>query len=187
MGSMAQRHEFDWPDRLVIGTVGQPGERTFYLQARAGERLVSAGMEKEQSAALAEKLDEVLDELMVQDGNPFSVPAEAPAGLDDDAPLDTPVVEEFRVGMLSLGFDPTTAQVVIEAFPLVEDSPASLMETEVEEPEEVLHVRIPVGAARSFCKRTREVVSAGRPLCPLCFGPIDSDGHVCQPTDDGLM
>lgn len=181
---MAQRHEFDWPDRLVIGTVGRPGERTFYLQARAGERLVTAGLEKEQSAALAEKLDEVLDELMVQEGNPFSVPAQAPAALDDRAPLDSPVVEEFRVGMLSLGFDPTTAQVVIEAFPLVEDSPASLLETdEPTDPEEVLHVRIPVGAARSFCKRTREVVGAGRPVCPLCFGPIDPDGHVCLPTD----
>lgn len=184
---MAQRvHEFDWPDRLVIGTVGSPGDRTFYLQARAGERLVSALMEKEQSAALAEKLDEVLDEIMVQDGNPFSVPAEAPAALDDRAPLDSPVVEQFRVGILSLGFDPTTGQVVIEAFPLVEDTPESLLEPEPEEPAEVLHVRIPVGAARSFCKRTREIVGAGRPTCPLCFGPIDPDGHVCSPPDDLL-
>jgi len=186
MVSMAQRHEFDWPDRLVIGTVGRPGERTFYLQARAGERLVSAGMEKEQSAALAEKLDEVLDELMVQDGNPFSIPAEAPAALDDHDPLDTPVVEQFRVGMLSLGFDPSTAQVVIEAFPLVEDSPASLLESEPDEPAEVLHVRIPVGAARSFCKRTREIVGAGRPTCPLCFAPMDPEGHICEPPE-GLM
>lgn len=183
---MQRVHEFDWPDRLVIGTVGRPGERSFYLQARAGENLVSAGMEKEQSAALAEKMDEVLDELMVEDGNPYSVPAEAPAGLDDRDPLDTPLVEQFRVGVLSLGFDPSTAQVVIEAFPLVEDSPASLLEDESEEPTEVLHVRIPVGAARSFCKRTREVVGAGRPTCPLCFGPISPDGHVCEPPT-GLM
>ncbi|MBC9226582.1 DUF3090 family protein [Aeromicrobium sp. 636] len=183
---MAQRvHEFDWPDRLVIGTVGRPGERSFYLQARTGEQLVSALMEKEQSAALAEKLDEVLDELMVQDGNPFSVPAEAPPALDDRAPLDQPVVEQFRVGILSLGFDPSTAQVVIEAFPLVEDSPESLLEPESDEPAEVLHVRIPVGAARSFCKRTREVVDAGRPTCPLCFGPMDPEGHVCD-LPDGL-
>jgi len=183
---MAQRHEFDWPDRLVIGTVGEPGQRTFYLQARAGDRLVTASMEKEQSAALAAKLDEVLDELMVQEGNPFSVPAEAPAGLDDDGPLDTPIEEQFRVGMLSLGFDPTTAQVVIEAFPLVEDSPASLLEEPGDEPEEVLHVRIPVGAARSFCKRTRQVVGAGRPVCPLCFSPIDPEGHVCEPPEGML-
>ena len=181
---MAHRYEFDWPDRLVIGTVGRPGERTFYLQARTGERLVSAGLEKEQSAALAEKLDEVLDELMIQEGNPFSVPAEAPEGLDDREPLDTPVVEQFRVGMLSLGFDPSTAQVVIEAFPLVEDSPASLVDADPEEPTEVLHVRIPVGAARSFCKRTREVVGAGRPMCPLCLTPIDPEGHVCQPPEE---
>ncbi|GAA3540596.1 DUF3090 domain-containing protein [Aeromicrobium flavum] len=181
---MAQRvHEFDWPDRLVIGTVGRPGERSFYLQARTGENLFSALMEKEQSAALAEKLDEVLDELMLQEGNPYSVPAEAPTALDDRAPLDTPVVEQFRVGILSLGFDPSTAQVVIEAFPLVEDSPESLLEPEADGPGEVLHVRIPVGAARSFCKRTREVVEAGRAICPLCLEPMDPEGHVCEPLD----
>lgn len=185
MESMAQRvHEFDWPDRLVIGTVGRPGDRVFYLQARAGDTIVSALMEKEQSAALADKIDEVLDDLMARDGNPFSVPAQAPAALDDREPLDAPVVEQFRVGLLSLGFDPSTAQVVIEAFPLVEDSPESLLEPEPAEPGEVLHVRIPVGAARSFCKRTREVVAAGRPSCPLCLGPIDPDGHVCRPPDD---
>ena len=116
-------HDFDWPDRLVVGTVGRPGERTFYLQARTGDRVVSAAMEKEQSAVLAEKIDEVLDELMVQDGNRFSVPAEAPEGLDDTDPLDQPVLEQFRVGVITLGFDPSTAQVVIEAYPWVEGSP----------------------------------------------------------------
>ena len=56
-------HGFDWPDRFVVGTVGSPGARTFYLQARAGRELVSVAVEKEQSAVLADRLDEVLDEL----------------------------------------------------------------------------------------------------------------------------
>jgi len=176
-------HDFDWPDRLVVGTVGRPGDRTFYLQARTGDRVVSAAMEKEQSAVLAEKIDEVLDELMSQDGNPFSVPAQAPTALDDTDPLDDPVLEQFRIGMITLGFDPSTAQVVIEAFPLVEDSPEQLIDPEADEPAEVLQVRIPVGAARSFSKRTRQVVLAGRPICPLCLQPMDPDGHVCPDPD----
>lgn len=176
-------HSFDWPDRLVVGTVGLPGARTFFLQARTGDQVVSVSMEKEQSAVLAEKIDEVLDELMVQDGNPFSVPAEAPAGLDDAEPLDDPVVEQFRIGLITLGFDQTTAQVVIEAFPLVEDSPESLIEPDGDTPGEVLQIRVPVGAARSFSKRTRQVVMAGRPICPLCLQPMDPEGHVCPDVD----
>lgn len=177
-------HDFDWPDRFVVGTVGRPGQRTFYLQVRDGDRVVSVGLEKEQSAVLADRMDELLDELMSIEGNPASIPARAPEGLDDDEPLDSPVVEQFRVGMMTLGWDPSTAQVVIEAHPLVEGDPDE--EPEPEESPEVLQVRIPVGAARSFAKRAREVVLAGRPYCPLCLNPMDPEGHICPATDDFL-
>jgi uncharacterized repeat protein (TIGR03847 family) len=178
-------HGFDWPDRLVIGTVGQPGERTFYIQARAGKQLVSVAMEKQQSAALAERIEEVLDELMAEDGNPFSVPALTPDGLVDNDPLEQPIEEQFRAGAMGLGWDPTTAQLVIEAFPIIEVDTEELEVLEMEElePEEVLVIRIPVGTARAFAKRTREVVGAGRPLCPLCSLPMDSDDHVCELPD----
>ncbi|AXT85621.1 DUF3090 domain-containing protein [Aeromicrobium sp. A1-2] len=185
-------HGFDWPDRLVVGTVGQPGERTFFLQARAGKQLVSVALEKEQSAALAERIEEVLDELMAQDGNPYSVPALTPEGLVDNDPLDQPVEEQFRAGAMGLGWDPSTAQIVIEAFPIVEidADDLDLGELDLEEidvveiePTEVMVVRIPVGTARAFAKRTREVVGAGRPICPLCRIPMDSDEHVCELPD----
>jgi len=116
-------HGFDWPDRFVVGTVGQPGARAFYLQVRAGARVVSVGIEKQQAAVLAEKVDELLDELKAAEGrgNPVSIPTETPAELLDDEPLDQPVTAEFRTGAISLGWDPSTAQVVIEAFPLIED------------------------------------------------------------------
>jgi len=179
-------HDFDWPDRFVVGTVGQPGERTFYLQARTGKRLVSVALEKQQSAALAEKIEEVLDELMTDEGNPFSVPALTPDGLVDNEPLEQPIDEQFRAGAMSLGWDPTTAQIVIEAFPIIEleldaEELEVLQEIEIEvEPEEILRVRIPVGTARAFSKRTREVVGAGRPICPLCSQPMDDDDHICE-------
>ncbi len=175
-------HEFDWPDRLVVGTVGQPGDRTFFIQARAGKQLVSVAIEKEQSSALAERIEEILDELMAEDGNPFSVPALTPEGLVDNDPLDTPVEEQFRAGAMGLGWDPATAQIVIEAFPYLEADPDEL-DPVMSEPEEVLMVRIPVGTARAFAKRTREVVGAGRPICPLCMAPMDSDDHICELPD----
>ena len=174
-------HEFAWPDRVVVGTIGVPGARTFYLQVRAGTQIVTIAMEKQQAALLAEKVDDILDQLITVEGNPFSVPTATPIELVDNDPLEA-VQEQFRTGAMSLGWDPTTAQVVIEAYPVTEadadDDDESLDEDGANEPEMLL-VRMPVGTARAFAKRTREIVGAGRPTCPLCGYPIDADGHIC--------
>ena len=174
-------HEFAWPDRVVVGTIGLPGARTFYLQVRAGKQIVSIAMEKQQSALLAEKIDEILDQLSTVEGNPFSVPTSTPIELVDNDQLEA-VQEQFRTGALSLGWDPTTAQVVIEAYPITDvdadDNDEPLDEDGTDVPEMLL-VRMPVGTARAFAKRTREIVGAGRPACPLCGYPIDADGHTC--------
>jgi uncharacterized repeat protein (TIGR03847 family) len=179
-------HEFDWPDRVVVGTVGRPGSRTFYLQVRTGARTASVALEKEQSALLAEKMDELLDELSSDDANGVSVPADTPVELVDNDPLDQPVEEQFRTGAMRLGWDPRTSQVVIEAYPYVDASDEAdddALDPEQAEPSEVLLVRIPVGTARAFVQRTRQVVRAGRPTCPLCGQPRDEDGHVCALPD----
>lgn len=173
-------HEFAWPDRVVVGTIGVPGARTFYLQVRTGQQMVSIALEKQQSAQLAEKIDEILDQLITLEGNPYSVPTGTPIELVDNDQLET-VQEQFRTGAISLGWDPTTAQVVIEAYPLADvdaEDDGPLEEDGAEVPE-MLVVRMPVGTARAFAKRTREVVGAGRPACPLCGYPVDPDGHVC--------
>jgi uncharacterized repeat protein (TIGR03847 family) len=174
-------HEFAWPDRVVVGTIGLPGARTFYLQVRAGTQIVSIALEKQQSALLAEKIDEILDQLITVEGNPFSVPTSTPVELVDNDQLEA-VQEQFRTGAMSLGWDPTTAQIVIEAHPITDvdadDNDNPLDEDGADEPEMLL-VRMPVGTARAFAKRTREIVGAGRPTCPLCGYPIDADGHAC--------
>ncbi|MFB7797612.1 DUF3090 domain-containing protein [Isoptericola sp. NPDC056134] len=182
-------HEFDWPDRVVVGTVGRPGSRTFYLQARAGTRTSSVALEKEQSAVLAEMVDRLLDELTAKNDQ-LSIPAEAPVELLDDEPLDQPVEEDFRTGTMRLAWDPRTLQMVIEAYPVEadlsdDDDPAGAGAADDEaEPSEMLLVRIPVGTARAFAQRTRRVVEAGRPTCSDCGLPMDEDGHEC-PADDG--
>lgn len=179
-------HAFDWPDRFVVGTVGAPGERTFYLQVRSGREVVSVALEKQQSAQLAAGVDRMLDGLQALDGNPFHVPSGTPDELRDDERLDEPVLERFRVGRMTLGWDPSTAQIVIEALPIdAEEDDDDDPFADEPEPEELLEVRIPVGAARAFALRTREVVAAGRPLCPLCGEPMQADGqHVCRLLDD---
>ncbi|MGO3147739.1 MAG: DUF3090 domain-containing protein [Leucobacter sp.] len=175
----AHLHEFDWPDRVVIGTVGPPGARTFYLQARAGAQIVSIALEKQQSALLAQKIDEILDQLSTIEGNRYSVPTSTPVELVDNDQLET-VQEQFRAGTMAIGWDPTTAQVIIEAHPLADDD--ALDGDGAAEPE-MLRVRMPVGTARAFTQRTREIVDAGRPLCTLCGYPVDPDGHTCTIPD----
>jgi uncharacterized repeat protein (TIGR03847 family) len=170
-------HEFDPPERFVAGTVGEPGARTFFLQARSGARLVSVALEKEQVAVLAERIDELLDEVMSSSGPEVLIPAVAPVGLEDSAPLEQPIDEQFRAGTMTLSWDPSIARVVIEVFPLTEttdeDDDADV------EPEEVLTVRLEAGPARAFVHRAALVIEAGRPDCPFCGNPIDPEGHLC--------
>lgn len=174
-------HEFSWPDRVVIGTVGVPGARTFYLQVRTGKQIVSIALEKQQAAQLAEKIEEMLDQLITLEGNPFSIPKGTPIELVDNDQLEA-VEEQFRTGAMTLGWDPTTAQVVIEAYPITDvdadDNDESVDENSADVPDMLL-LRMPVGTARAFAKRAREVVGAGRPACPLCGYPLDAEGHVC--------
>ena len=184
-------HEFDPPERFVVGTVGEPGQRTFFIQARAGARMVSVALEKQQVAALAERVDELLDQVLGEGPTETLVPAVAPRDLDDQAPLEQPIEEEFRAGTMTLSWDPSLGRVVIEVFPLTDEVVVGLedddelidgaIEEPVEEPEpdEVLLVRITPGAARAFALRAGRVVEAGRPSCPFCGGPIDPSGHLC--------
>ena len=180
---MALVHGFDPPERFVAGTVGEPGQRTFFLQARSGTHLVSVALEKQQVAALAERIDELLDEVMASQGGAATVPAVAPLDLEDAEPLEQPIEEEFRAGTMTLSWDPADARVVIEVFPFSEAAVVSpdQVEEDFEEPEpdELLLVRIPAGAARAFVKRATQVLGAGRPSCPFCGSPVDPEGHLC--------
>jgi uncharacterized repeat protein (TIGR03847 family) len=176
-------HAFDPPERFVAGTVGEPGHRTFFLQARDGARLTSVALEKQQVEALAERVDELLDEVMQASGGSTVVPAVAPFDLVDNDPLDQPIEEEFRAGTMTLSWDSSTERIVIEVFPFTEAavvSPDQLDEDlEEPEPDEIFLVRLTAGAARAFVGRARTVLGAGRPDCPFCGNPVDPEGHLC--------
>jgi uncharacterized repeat protein (TIGR03847 family) len=175
---------FDAPERFVAGTVGQPGERTFFLQARQGRRLTSVALEKAQVSVLAERVEELLDEVLRRAGGSTSVPAVAPADTTDDAPLDQPVLEEFRVGAMALAWDADEERVVIEAQAADpdaddEEETAALLDDEAEEGPDLLRVHLTGTMARAFARRAESVVSAGRPSCPFCGLPVDPEGHLC--------
>jgi uncharacterized repeat protein (TIGR03847 family) len=172
-----QIHEFDPPDRFVAGTVGQPGQRTFFLQATGSGRVISVALEKVQVSVLAERLGELLDEVRRRGGD---VPAAATPGSDDVAPLDSPILEEFRVGTLALAWDPEAERVIVEARAVTEqDDDTEPLDDEAEDGPDVLRVRISASYARTFVKRAQRLVAAGRPPCPFCGLPLDPEGHIC--------
>jgi uncharacterized repeat protein (TIGR03847 family) len=181
-------HNFEKPDRFVVGTVGEPGQRTFFLQAKDGPRVTSVALEKQQVAILAERIELLLDEALRRSGGDAAIPAVAPAGVGDGRPLDQPIVEEFRVGTITLSWDADDTSVVIELFPVSEESATeSLDDEEAAEPDiaveveadEMVLVKLDPAYARSFVRRAQSVVSAGRPPCQFCGNPLDPEGHLC--------
>jgi uncharacterized repeat protein (TIGR03847 family) len=170
--------DYDDPERFVAGTVGAPGERIFYLQASSGGRVTSVALEKQQVSVLAERVDELLDEVVRRSGGQAPVPAVTPVGLTDSAPLIVPVEEDFRVGTMSLTWDGEAERVVIECLEVGEEVTEEGDMTPSPEAM-VMRVSLTGAAARAFAKRAIAVVAAGRPPCPFCGNPLDADGHVC--------
>jgi uncharacterized repeat protein (TIGR03847 family) len=178
-----RRFIFDPPERFVAGTVGQPGDRTFFLQARDGGRVVSVVLEKVQVAVLADRLNQLLDELERR-----GITQPEPPPPSDADPLDEPIVEAFRAGTLTLGWDGSVDRVLVEARAQDEDEALESAEEriaaieaddEAEDGPDLFRVRMTAPAARAFVERAVRVVSAGRPPCPLCGQPLDPGGHIC--------
>jgi len=172
---------FDPPDRFVSGTVGLPGNRTFFLQARKGRAVVSVALEKAQVAALAERLDQLLT-IIADDaaaGATSGPPGREPGAATDDQPLDEPVVEVFRVGAMALSWDAAAERVVIEAQPQDESGDYVEADDRDDDGPDLMRVHIEPNEAREFVRRSQELMAAGRPPCPFCGQPLEPTGHFC--------
>ncbi len=190
-----RRYLFDPPDRFVAGTIGRPGDRTFFLQARDGARVVSIILEKAQVAVLVYGLGDLLAELERRGVQGVAASETAGAativvsatgasatGADDTGPLDEPINEAFRAGSLTLGWDGDAERVLVEARAQSEDGAEMHADEDDDEDEDgpdLLRVRMTASAARSFVARAARTVAAGRPPCPLCGVPLDPQGHIC--------
>jgi uncharacterized repeat protein (TIGR03847 family) len=148
-------HVFEYPERFVVGTVGQPGDRAFYLQASAGGAMVTVGLEKAEVTALAQGMVALLESVGQTGAGPRPRPV-------DRAPLDTPFAEDFHVNELSVAWD--GERVVIEAGDGAEGK---------------LRVALSVAETFAFVNRAETVVAAGRPECVLCGRPAGPGGHFC--------
>lgn len=163
---MASQIDFNPASHLTIGTVGVPGQRTFFLQGGRGSQYVSLVIEKEQAYRLAESLEQFLEEL--EQEHPAS-PREAAEDVWMDMRLREPVEELFRVGNMGLGYNDEGDQVVLIAYELVDD----------EEDPNVVSFWVTREQIQTLIKHANEAVNAGRPICGNCGQPIDAEGHFC--------
>ena len=175
---MSSSYDLSSVDRITVGTVGQPGSRTFFLQAREGSLLVSLKVEKGQVAALSERLGELLHE------NPASSPIPEPAELD----LEEPTLADFVVGSLGLSFSSDDDRVVIVCEELVrldvDDDDVDDDEDDEDAPQgAVARFGCTRGQAAALAMRGATLVATGRAACPLCGYPLDPRGHVCPKTN----
>lgn len=153
--------------RLTAGAVGPKGQRTFYVQARRGSRLITLIAEKEQVRALAEAISRLLDGLAEK--NPRL--ATSDDLLVTDMSLEEPLDPEFRVGQMGLGYDTERDMVVL----LIQSV------TDEEGEGEPLTARFSASRPqmRALASHASQVVAAGRPICGNCGRPIDAAGHFC--------
>jgi uncharacterized repeat protein (TIGR03847 family) len=160
------RHVFTNPERCIAGTIGEPGERAFFVQARNKGRVISVALEKAQVQAIANRIELIVSE--VRKSNPLISVTPLPV---DDAPLETPVDEEFQVGAISLAWNDLEQFIAFELYELEDD--------EQEAEGQVLEINFSLGMAIAFAQRSKALVNAGRLPCPFCSIPIDPRGHLC--------
>ncbi|MGA1754946.1 MAG: DUF3090 family protein [Ilumatobacteraceae bacterium] len=167
---------FDSVDVFTTGTVGRPGQRTFFLQARDDDRVVSVRCEKQQAAAIAQYLRRALAHLPIVEGTVVRRPMS----------LVEPVDEEFVLGSVGLEFDKNSDRFTLRLRD-VESSMADELDDESDDYEDTdddydgdsIRVTMSRAQALAFCDQTDRVVAAGRPDCEFCGRPVDSDGHFC--------
>lgn len=157
--------EFRFPDRCVVGTIGEPGRRLFLIQVVQGSSIAAVAVEKEQAQLLGRRLTEILDQLA--ELGELIPPAHEPR---DMGPLDAPVRVDFRAGAIGLAWDAGRGAAQIELFPL-EDDP--------EGEGRLVQIWLSPVRAREFAARAESVVLSGRPTCPVCAQPLGPEGHIC--------
>lgn len=185
------------PERFATGTLGEPGDRTFFLQAVHGRVVTTVQLEKEQVVALADRVLAIIDE--VERRGLTAIDA-GPAGELDERPLAQPVHEEFRVGTMIIAWDEDVDQLVVEARSMTFDAGAGdvalrdsddLDEDDIPDDApigpDVLRVHLTPHMAQQFARRANSVVAGGKPVCPYCGAVLGPSGHFCERRFDDLV
>ena len=189
--------DLETPERFATGTIGDPGEPTFFLQAVQGGHVTTVQLEKEQVEVLADRVLAVIDE--VERRGLAAIDA-GPVGIPDERPLEQPLREEFRVGTMVIAWDDDVDQIVVEARSMNFDAGAGDVAVrdgdEFDEDDipddapigpDVLRVHLTPIMAQQFARRANSVVAGGQPTCPYCGAALQATGHFCSRRFDDLV
>jgi uncharacterized repeat protein (TIGR03847 family) len=166
--------DLDRVDRITIGAVGDPGRRTFYLQARSGTDLVTLHVEKQQVELLAASILEILSRVGKETG-------EGPE--EEELELEEPLEPRWEVGRLSIGYEEDRDLILLELEELVPQEEEGEGEGKVPafagpDPE-LVRLWATREQMLALSRHAAAVAARGRPLCQLCGNPIDPEGHIC--------
>lgn len=167
--------------RAVIGTVGVPGERQFFLQISSPIGTTCVAIEKSQAMALSERIRIMIRELrrnQLASLDELNIVPER-----DEAPLEFPITEDFRAGVIGISWEQESQRILVETQAVGDETLTELLSEDeailIEDAPDLLTFSLRIHQARSFCDRTDAVVAAGRQPCPFCGLPIDPAGHLC--------
>jgi len=179
MSRIIYRHEN--VTRCIVGTVGLPGERQFFLQVISDQERTCIAIEKSQAAALSERLRVMMRELrrnQLASLDELNIVSER-----DDTALEFPITEDFRAGVIGISWEQETQRILVEAQAIGDESLTELLDDDeallIEDAPDLLSFKLRIHQARAFCDRTDAVVAAGRQPCPFCGLPIDPFAHLC--------
>lgn len=170
---MSRARRLDPVESFIVGTIGQPGEREFYLQAKFHGGIHSFAIDKSQVTALAERMALLISELKAADYRFENVIA---------VPLQVPLIPEFQIGVIGILWLPESEQVLLELQEISEVELTEILPDSAEFEDnsvQLFQLYLSADIANNFISLARKVVSAGRAPCPFCGLPINRDGHLC--------
>ena len=180
-GRVTYRH--NPADKFIVGTIGEPGSRQFFLQFSSSSGINTVAIEKEQLMALVERFEELIRELkrkkLASDKELFSPSVKL------ESNLDFPIEEDFRAGVMGITWEPEEESVSLEVQEISDQQEfTDLIQidsdtSDFEYPPEILQATLKISQIRGFISLADRVISAGRELCPFCGLPVNPGGHLC--------
>jgi uncharacterized repeat protein (TIGR03847 family) len=165
---MSRIRKLDPVESFIVGTIGRPGEREFYLQAKFRGAIHSFAIDKSQVIALADRLTMLVGELKSADYRFDSVVV---------ANFEVPLIPEFQIGVIGIVWLGDSEQVSLDIQELVEGE--NSLDLDAKDGPSIFRIMISPDIANAFIGQSRKVIMSGRPPCPFCALPINLDGHLC--------
>ena len=166
-------------------TFGEPGRRTFRIDAHAGPATCTVWMEKEQLQQLGVYLRDMVGRLSQEDRDRNS-------DLREEGWSGGELTIDFKAGQMLLSYDQDSNAFYLQAYEreaaeLLEEEPSQSAEGSTPDNEgnaepietESVGFWITTAQATILGEESLKICAAGRPTCFLCGQPISPEGHAC--------